>query len=116
VRRTFLALLPLGLWAGAVLVVGGLEVEPPVAVPRHTDKLAHVLMYGVGGALAAWAGRMRGGWTGMACLVFVVLVGAMDELRQTQLATRHGDVWDWVADALGAILFYLIGARLLRRK
>ena len=114
-RRTVLALLPLALWAGAVLVIGGLEVDTP-PVPRHTDKLAHILLYGAGGALSAWAGRVRGWWFGLAGLAFVLIIGAVDELRQIVLETRHGDVWDWVADAAGAIVFYLIAVRLLRRK
>jgi VanZ family protein len=116
VKRTLLAFFPLVLWAAVVFVVGGLEEVPAPRLPRHADKVAHFLMYGVGGALAAWAGRVRGVGAGVGALVFVILVGALDEYRQAMLVARHGDVWDWVADTAGAIVFYLVTVRILQRR
>lgn len=114
-KRALLAFLPLAVWTAAVLVVGGLETIRTPTLPAHADKVAHFLMYGAGGALAAWAGRIRGFRAGLACLVFVILVGAVDELRQTTIPTRHGDVWDWVADTAGALFFYFVTARIMRK-
>lgn len=114
-KRTLLAFLPLALWAAAVLVVGGMDSVPVPTLPTHADKLGHFIMYGVGGALAAWAGRVRGRWAGLASLVLVLVVGAVDELRQARIPTRHGDPWDWAADAAGATFFYLVTARILRK-
>ncbi len=114
--RTIVAFLPLVLWAAAVFAVGGLEEVPVPRLPRYADKVGHFIMYGVGGALAAWAGRIHGRGGGLAGLCFVIILGALDEYRQTMIPTRHGDVWDWVADAAGAIVFYLVTARLLRRR
>jgi VanZ family protein len=116
VSRTLLAFLPLALWAAAVFVVGGLEEVRAPRLPAHADKVAHFLMYGVGGALAAWAGRIRGVGAGWGALFFVLLLGALDEYRQTLLPTRHGDVWDWVADAAGAIFFFVVTVSILRRR
>jgi VanZ family protein len=116
VSRALLAFLPLALWAAVVFVVGGLEEARVPRLPPHADKLAHFLMYGVGGALAAWAGRIQGGRAGWGALFFVILLGALDEYRQTMLPTRHGDVWDWVADAGGAIFFFIVTAAFLRRR
>jgi VanZ family protein len=116
VKRSLLAFMPLALWAAAVLVVGGLEGVRVPRLPAHADKVAHFVMYGVGGALAAWTGRIQGRRAGWAALFLVILVGAADELRQTTLATRQGDVWDWVADTAGAIFFYFITARILQRR
>jgi VanZ family protein len=115
VKRTLLAFLPLAVWTAAVLVVGGLETIRTPTLPAHADKAAHFLMYGVGGALAAWAGRVRSLRAGLACLAFVFLVGAADELRQTTIPTRDGNVQDWVADAVGALFFYIVTARILRK-
>lgn len=113
-KRSLLAFLPLGLWAAAVLAVGAFEfAESPV--PSGWDKAAHFVMYGVGGGLAAWAGRIRGGAAGWVGLIFVLLTGAADELHQMTVPSRHGDVMDWVADATGALLAFLFGRRLLRR-
>ncbi len=114
-KRTAQAFLPLALWAAAVLVVGGLEEVPVPTLPRHVDKVGHFLMYGVGGALAGWAGHVRGRGAGLGGLAFVLVTGALDEFRQAALPTRHGDPWDWVADAAGAIIFYFIAATILRR-
>jgi VanZ family protein len=116
VKRSLQAFVPLALWAAAVLFVGGLEGVRVPALPTHGDKVIHFVMYGAGGALAAWAGLIQGRRSGWAALFLVILVGAADELRQTTLATRHGDVWDWVADTAGAIFFYFITAGILQRR
>lgn len=115
-KRTLLAFLTLALWAAAVLFVGGLEEIRAPRLPPYADKVAHFVMYGVGGMLAAWAGRLRGRRAGWGALAAVIMVGAVDELRQATLATRHGDPWDWVTDTAGAIFFYVLAARILRRR
>jgi VanZ family protein len=116
VKRTFLAFFPLSLWAAAVLFVGGMESVPVPRLPPHGDKVGHFIMYGVGGVLAAWAGWIRGRWAGLAALLLVILTGALDELHQTTIPTRHGNIWDWVADTVGAIFFYYVTARILRKE
>jgi VanZ family protein len=116
VTRTLLAFFPLAVWAAVVFIVGGLEDIRTPRLPQHADKVAHFIMYGTGGALAAWAGRIRGRGVGWGALVFVILLGALDEYRQTLLPTRHGDVWDWVADVTGAVFFYYVTAKILRRR
>jgi hypothetical protein len=73
-------------------------------------------MYGVGGALAAWAGG-----SGVAGLAWGSPGSSWRWAPWTScvrplLATRDGDVWDWVADAAGAIFFYLLTVRILRRR
>lgn len=113
--RSLAAFLPLGLWTAAVLVVGGLEIGSP-SLPSGSDKAAHFAMYGIGGGLAAWAGRKQGSaraaWLG---LTLVVLTGAADEIRQRTLPGRQGDIMDWVADVAGAIFVFLLVDRFLKR-
>lgn len=113
--RTIVAFTPLVLWAAAVLVVGGLDLGIDAPLPSGSDKAAHFVMYGVGGVLAAWAGRFRGGFAGRVGLALVILTGAADELHQGRLPARHGDIWDWVADAAGAIFAYVVARVLLGR-
>lgn len=115
-KRAIIAFLPLALWAAAVLAVGGLESIRTPRLPPNADKVAHFIMYGVGGMLAAWAGRIQGRRAGWGALALVILVGAFDEMRQATLPTRHGDVLDWVADTAGAIFFYFVTATILRRR
>ncbi len=114
--RSLAAFLPLGLWAAAVLAVGGLEIGGP-SLPSGSDKAAHFIMYGVGGGLAAWAGRKQGSaraaWF---ALVLVLLTGAADEIHQSTVPARQADIMDWVADAAGATFVFLLIDRLLKRK
>ncbi len=114
-KRSLLAFFPLGLWAVAVLMVGALEIGP-TPLPSGSDKAAHFAMYGVGGALAAWAGRKQGSaraaWV---ALLMVVLTGVADELHQGTTDSRHADIMDWVADAAGATFAFLLVDRLLKR-
>lgn len=115
-KRTVIAITPLLLWAAAVLVVGGLDIGIDASLPSGSDKAAHFVMYGVGGVLAAWAGRYRGGVAAWAGLGFVILTGAVDELHQSTLPTRDADVWDWASDMAGALLLFLIARAVLGRK
>lgn len=114
-NRSLIAFLPLGLWAAAVLLVGTLTFGP-MTLPSGSDKAAHFLMYGVGGALAAWAGRKQGSaraaWLSLA-LVF--LTGVADEMHQATVPGRQSDIMDLAADTAGAVLFFLVVDRLLKR-
>ena len=113
--RLILAYLPLALWAAAVLTLGTLQLSG-MPLPSGSDKAAHFVLYGVGGAIAAWTGSRRGHREGLIALGVVLLTGMADELHQSTLATRDADVMDWIADAAGAGLFYLAAGRLLPTK
>jgi VanZ family protein len=113
--RLLLAYIPLALWAAGVLVVGGLDLGG-ASLPSGMDKATHFFVYGLGGGLAALAGRWSGrgwGWPGV---VFVALVAATDELHQGTIAHRDGDVWDWVADFAGALAFFVVARGFLRKR
>lgn len=112
--RFLLAYLPLGFWAAAVLMLGTLQLTG-TALPSGWDKAAHFVMYGVGGGIAAWTGYVRGPREGVLALGVVLLTGVADELLQTRTVTRQGDIMDWVADATGALIFYLVFRFLLGR-
>lgn len=113
-KRTFLAFFPLGLWAVAVLSIGALEIRSS-PLPSGSDKAAHFVMYGVGGALAAWAGRKQGSAkAAWAALGMVALTGMADEVHQISLPHRDSDIMDWVADATGALFAFLIADRVLK--
>jgi VanZ family protein len=71
------------------------------------DKVVHALLFG---ALAATARWRFGGRAGV--LAAVVAYAAGSELVQALLlSTRSGDVWDLVADALGALAGWLLAGR-----
>lgn len=105
--RLAAAYIPLALWAAGVLLIGGLDLggDP---LPSGTDKLAHFLAYGLGGALAALAGRWSGKGSGWPGIFFVAMVAAADEVHQGTIPHRDGDPWDWIADMAGALAFFVI--------
>ncbi|MFO7339832.1 MAG: VanZ family protein [Lysobacteraceae bacterium] len=103
----------LGLWllALAVVCVASLVPPPPVELPRHGDKLEHLLAYA---ALAAAAVQLfrpgRALWTAG---IGLVLMGAALELAQGALtATRLADPADALANTAGVLLG--LGTRLTR--
>ncbi len=109
-RRPFLYWLPLLLWMGVVLGIGG-----AVALPLRTEddvfrllvrKGIHVGEYAVLGwlvyrALAQGSHRFRAGLA-LAVLLLTVGFGAVDEWRQTFIRGRSGRPLDVGIDALGA--------------
>jgi len=70
------------------------------------DKVAHFGFYGVAGFLCAlW--RRESGRSGRRAVafavVFVVLLGASDEIHQRWIPGRSMDLLDWVADIAGGV-------------
>ena len=88
---------PPGLWAGTLLFLGTRPAERLPSGPAGFDKLAHVALYAVLGALTARASRR---WT--FGLLAGLLVGIVDEWLQSGTAGRAADALDAVADVVGA--------------
>jgi VanZ family protein len=110
---------PAALWA-AVLFFLSAQPDPPGAglfdwVPAG-DKLAHVLLYAVLGALLAHGQEERGGPSHRAVLALGALYGASDEWHQSFVPGREVSLLDWAADVSGVAAGYWIGLTLLRRR
>ncbi|MDX8382460.1 MAG: VanZ family protein [Ghiorsea sp.] len=90
---------------------------PTVMTFPHQDKLVHATAYAV---MAALAWRFLAHHMGaarslfFACLLFCSAYGMSDEYHQSFIQGRDADVWDWLADTLGAAL--LLGTLLLRKQ
>lgn len=96
-----------------IFVRGSAPAEPDAI--QVNDKLAHAVVFMVlallCGPLAAhvW---IRGGRPGTrslfpfvaACAGYSMFVGAALEVWQAGIPHRTADVWDWVADAVGALV------------
>jgi VanZ family protein len=110
-------LAPPVLYAIAIWVIGGVESPPEVYPPGLSlDKAAHFLMYGGLGLLVGRAWTLAvGGRLWAIPLILVLLLGAADEVRQGGVADRAAELADWVADAAGASLGFLLGVKLARR-
>lgn len=96
----------LGLALAATLV---LSLLPPSGIPQvlsFWDKAQHALGFAVLAWLAAASGLR---WRNIA--LGLLVWGALIEVLQSLTTWRQGDVWDWVADAIG-IAFGLALSRL----
>lgn len=94
------------LWTAAILVVNSISVSDPTLRPPFAgaDKLTHAFMYAV--ASFTWrraiiSTRDSVTWRVVAGVAFL---GALDEWHQRIVPGRSADVFDWVADVVGAWL------------
>lgn len=96
-------------WAATIVWLSGKpgeEIEE-LNVLEVTDKVAHFAAFLVGGALLTIALRWSTAWPwrkiALAAALGIALFGALEESHQTFTPNRSGaDVFDWLADALGA--------------
>lgn len=103
------------LWSMLLLVCSAMIYRvssAPVTLPMPgfpaQDKLLHMLTYGVLAGLTwqtarAWTLHHPGRWAWLYATVY----GATDEWHQYFVPGRQCDLWDWVADTLGAALVIL---------
>ena len=101
-RISLKVLLLVGFWLSAFIATHLPRV--PRAIPRVSDKTLHFVAFAVLGGLLSWV--LQGRVTGLArhavsVLLIIAVYGAVDELLQIPVG-RHCDVWDWIADLLGA--------------
>lgn len=103
-------MLPLG-WAALIFA---LTSVPGSAVPDvggdSTDKLVHLLLYGVLGGFilpAVWAAEhpVR---SVLLATVLASLFGVVDELHQSLIPGRSAEMLDWLADAIGGLTGALV--------
>lgn len=109
-------------WAIAILWLSSLTPrELPESAFLLWDKLNHVLAFAVGGWLAATALRVSrptmpvtGALT--AAIILISAFGVVDETVQTLTPGRTGgDLRDWIADVIGAVIGALLSLSTHRR-
>jgi VanZ family protein len=111
-----LAYAPALLWAALLLWLGGRSDVPSPVTDLPLDKLAHFVLYGVLGWLAA-AGRERAG--GPAAWIVSLLAigcGVLDEIHQRTVPGRSAEVADAAVDAVAVILASAMVRRRARRR
>lgn len=80
------------------------------------DKLLHLVLYGVLGALLASGWRTAGRRPAPALMVTAgALVGLYDEWYQQFVPSRSSDPLDWIADVIGILAGFVLVAALRRR-
>ena len=101
-RRLYLALL--GVWLTLLITLTSIPNPDFGEGFPGMDKVAHFGFYGVAGFLCAlW--RRESGQSGRRAVVFatlfVVLLGASDEIHQRWIPGRSMEFLDWIADVSG---------------
>lgn len=98
------------IWAAGILSLSSLtRQELPDAAFLFSDKFNHFVAFAVGGWLAASALRLSGQGQAISgrillAIALVAAFGAFDEAVQKFTPGRTGgDLYDWIADFLGAI-------------
>jgi VanZ family protein len=99
---------PAVVWAAIIFALSSLSALP-AAPGGFTDKHAHLIVYGVLGALLVWGltdrSLARTTWrTAAAAVVLAILYGASDEWHQSFVPGREVSALDLAADAAGAAI------------
>ena len=103
---------PVVLYAGFIFYLSSQSFFPdtlPSYVQKMGDKAHHMMAYGLFGLLWYRAFRWSAGPRGarravLLAIVAATLYGVTDEMHQSFVPLRDADLWDVVADALGAAL------------
>lgn len=116
--RRCVAWLPALGWCGAIFWLSSKSdiPEPGFWLPPFTDKIVHATLYGILASFSYAAARYNGACIGHAVAVSIAiasLYGITDEWHQTFVHGRTPDMFDWLADTIGAALFTV--PHLLRR-
>ena len=82
-------------------------------VTEHADKLVHASLFAILGALG------RRGWLQAdqhwRVLAFLLGLGVVTEALQSLVPGRSASIWDWLADAIGVLLGFGFGTRVVRQ-
>ena len=105
-------------WAAGIFLLSSLPIKPQDPGYPLEDKVIHALLFWTLALLffrALAIGRsMSLPKAAFLAFLFTTLYGVVDELHQSFTPLRTVDVWDWVADLVGAALVFP-AAGLMRR-
>lgn len=113
-RKFLVYHLPVILYAAAVLAVSSLPgLQPPDVKVVALDKLAHLLEYAIFSFLTyrsfcRWELRLVSRHAFGFSALFLSLFAAFDEIFQRFIPGRSSEVWDVLADLLGALLVLVL--------
>ncbi len=106
----------------AIFAVSSLQRVPEVPLPVLQDKIPHAIVFGILAVLAHRAFFNQGRIPVLArvpmtsAFLFSLFYGALDELHQYYVPGRNTDIWDLVADVVGAAIGLAILSVILRRR
>ena len=114
-RRGLTHVLPPVLWAGLIFFLSSRpagDLPLPTLFP-HTDKIVHLLVYALLGALLVRSGRdewiAKPPWSWVIfCWLTASAYGASDEWHQSFVNERTASLADWLMDTVG-VAFGVVG-------
>ncbi len=104
--------LPLFLWLVLIFGLSAIPHIPVVKFPLSPDKIGHAGIYFVLCMLSMRAFFHQDIWpwlkenSMLAAVIFTIVYGTLDEVHQIFVPNRWADVYDAIADAVGALLFF----------
>ena len=107
--KTILLRLPALLIAGCIWFLSSQSTLPQVKGVFGWDKLQHILAYGaLSFTIGLWISPLFWKNRKVLALLLTTLIGsaygAIDEFHQYFVPGRSSDIWDWLADTMGAFL------------
>jgi len=99
-------------WTVLVFILSSIRGDDLSAIPIEfigLDKIAHIVLFLIGGFTLTAALRLTFRWPAtlifLAAFLYLACFGVCDEIRQLFTPNRSGaDVYDWLADAVGAVI------------
>ena len=93
------------LYCGFIFYLSHHPTLPITPMFTNQDKLIHAIAYAVMGVLAYLSiGKQTRVIPMLSSIMFCSIYGVTDEFHQSFIAGRVADVWDWLADTIGATL------------
>lgn len=72
------------------------------------DKVAHATVFGILALLLLYGDRFPRGWRGLLWVGVAFLYGITDEIHQSFVPSRTVDVYDGLADLVGALVAFTV--------
>jgi len=113
---------PVVFYAGLIFYLSSRPVPDIVPAFRFSDKILHIMEYGVFGVLTAYALRTSPKRLSSLKMEFVLgvaivmMYGLSDEFHQSFVPYRDASAFDLMADVVGGTVGVLLGHHLIKRR
>ncbi len=97
-----------------MIVLGALLSTPPDPLRDTNDKLLHLTAYGVLSCLLYFGLAVRPRLRAVVVVLAIAVLGAVDEIIQSQFPHRHADPMDWLTDVVASIMVCAVLGAMLR--
>jgi len=120
-NKKILVYYPLAVYWSVLFVMTSLPSVKFVEKLKISDKIEHFFAYAVLGLLLTLALHMQNKFErlnsnyGFWSVVIIAIYAALDEIHQLFIPNRSGEILDWLADFLGALIASLLIRKFIKR-